>query len=155
MGLKKFLKDIIGITATEELLRVQLEEEKAEKARLTAEKKFNREEKKRKEKEAEILLTPKEIASKRKEPWVDVLHLHVNSDDIRNGFYELDWNEYWVLKLKQEGYGTDGDPDEEIVSRWFRDSSAFVAAEQGIDMTDRDVGYINIVKRGDGKSEVS
>ena len=59
--------------------------------------------------------TPKEIASKKGEPWVAVLETHINKDNIRNGFFELDWNDQFVAKLKQEGYGFEGDPDEEIV----------------------------------------
>ena len=58
--------------------------------------------------------SPKEQATYNKEPWVGVLNTHVNKDNIRNGFFELDWNEHFVLKLKQEGYGFDGDADEEI-----------------------------------------
>lgn len=82
-------------------------------------------------KEAEELakLTPKERATRKKEPWVGVLNTHVNQDNIRNGFFELDWNEHFVLKLKQEGYGYDGDPDEEIVDRWFRELCANVVVD--------------------------
>jgi hypothetical protein len=74
-------------------------------------------------------LSPKERANRRKEPWVGVLNTHVNSDNIRNGFFELDWNEHFVLKLKQEGYGADGDKDEEIVDRWFRELCANVVVD--------------------------
>jgi hypothetical protein len=74
-------------------------------------------------------LTPKERASRRKEPWVGVLNTHVNKDNVRNGFFELDWNEPFVLKLKQEGYGYDGDKDEEIVDRWFRELCANVVVD--------------------------
>ncbi len=74
-------------------------------------------------------LTPKDRASRKKEPWVGVLNTHVNQDNIRNGFFELDWNDYFVLKLKQEGYGADGDLDEEIVDRWFRELCANVVVD--------------------------
>lgn len=74
-------------------------------------------------------LSPKERANRRKEPWVGVLNTHVNQDNIRNGFFELDWNEHFVLKLKQEGYGADGDKDEEIVDRWFRELCANVVVD--------------------------
>jgi len=57
------------------------------------------------------------------------LNTHVNKDNIRNGFFELDWNEQFVLQLKQEGYGADGDPDEEIVDRWFRELCANVVVD--------------------------
>lgn len=74
-------------------------------------------------------LTPKEIATRRKEPWVGVLNTHINKDNIRNGFFELDWNEYFVLKLKQEGYGVDGDSEESIVDRWFRELCANIVVD--------------------------
>ncbi len=74
-------------------------------------------------------LTPKDRAIKLKEPWVGVLNTHINKDNIRNGFFELDWNEHFVLKLKQEGYGFDGDLDEEIVDRWFRELCANVVVD--------------------------
>jgi len=80
--------------------------------------------------EAELAkLNPKERATRKKEPWVGVLQTHVNKDNIRNGFFELDWNDLFVLKLKQEGYGADGDPDEEIVDRWFRELCANVVVD--------------------------
>jgi hypothetical protein len=80
--------------------------------------------------EAELAkLSPKERATRKKEPWVGVLETHVNKDNIRNGFFELDWNDQFVLKLKQEGYGADGDPDEEIVDRWFRELCANVVVD--------------------------
>jgi len=56
--------------------------------------------------------------------------------------------------LKQAGYGFDGDPDEEIVDRWFRDIVRNMLAEEGMDTT-RGAGYINVVPISQGKSEVS
>jgi len=81
------------------------------------------------EAEAQAKLSPKERATRRKEPWVGVLETHVNKDNVRNGFFELDWNDLFVLKLKQEGYGFDGDKDEEIVDRWFRELCANVVVD--------------------------
>ncbi len=74
-------------------------------------------------------LTPKERATRKKEPWVSVLNTHVNKENIRNGFFELDWNEYFVQQLKQEGYGVDGDKEEEIVDRWFRELCANIVVD--------------------------
>jgi hypothetical protein len=74
-------------------------------------------------------LSPKDRATRKNEPWVGVLNTHVNKDNIRNGFFELDWNEPFVLQLKQEGYGADGDKDEEIVDRWFRELCANVVVD--------------------------
>ena len=99
--------------------------------------------------------TPKERATAKGEPYVAVLDTKVNPDNVRNGFFELDWNDLFVLQLKQAGYGFDGDADEEIVDRWFRGLCKDVANEEGIDMTDRGAGYINVRKLTEGKSEVS
>jgi hypothetical protein len=74
-------------------------------------------------------LSPKERATRRKEAWVGVINTHVNKDNIRNGFFELDWNDQFVLQLKQEGYGEDGDKEEEIVDRWFRELCANVVVD--------------------------
>lgn len=80
--------------------------------------------------EAELAkLSLKERANRRKESWVGVLDTHVNKENVRNGFFELDWNEHFVLQLKQEGYGADGDKDEEIVDRWFRELCANVVVD--------------------------
>ncbi len=74
-------------------------------------------------------LSPKDRATRKKEPWVGVLNTHVNKENVRNGFFELDWNEHFVLQLKQEGYGVEGDNDEEIVDRWFRELCANVVVD--------------------------
>jgi len=59
-----------------------------------------------------------------------------------------------VLQLKQAGYGFEGDPDEEIVDRWFRDLARNMLGEEGQDVT-RGAGFINVVPLAQGKSEVS
>ena len=99
-------------------------------------------------------MTPKERATVKGEPWVAVLDTHVNKDNLRNGFFELDWNDLFVLQLKQGGYGFDGDPDEEIVDRWFRDIIGQMLVEEGQD-PNRGAGFINVVPIATGKSEVS
>jgi len=123
--MKKWLKDISGITAKEE-------------------------------KELKVLeqTDPKAAATKRKEPWVNVLDLQVNEENIRNGFFELDWNKYFIQELIQNGYGTEADLEEEVVDRWFRDIVYNMLQQEGMD-TDRGAGYINVVPIDKGKSEVS
>ena len=81
--------------------------------------------------------------------------MKVNKDNIRNGFFELDWNEYFIKELIDNGYGVKNDPDEEIVDRWFRDIVYGMLEEEGIDATDRGAGYINVVPIDKGKSEIS
>lgn len=80
-------------------------------------------------------MTPKELANAKGEPWVGVLETHVNKDNPRNGFFELDWNEYFIIQLKQHGYGYDGDPDVEIVDRWFKDLARNILQDEDIHHT--------------------
>ena len=149
--MKEFIKKITGIKKLEE------EREQAEKARTealarAAEAIAKEEEAKRQEELAKM--TPKERATAKQEPWVAVLDTKVNPDNIRNGFFELDWNEYFIVQLKQVGYGFDGDPEEEIVDRWFRDLARNILAEEGQDIS-RGTGYINVIPIEKGRSEVS
>ena len=134
--MKQWLKRITGVEAKEKELA-------EEKARVEAE-------------ELELLKKkdPKEYATRRKEPWVSVLDVKVNEDNVRNGFFELDWNKYFIEDLKKAGYGEEGDLEEEIVDRWFRDIVYGMLAEEGMD-TNRGAGYINVVPIDKGKSEVS
>jgi hypothetical protein len=97
---------------------------------------------------------PKDYHTRKKEPWVDVIDVKINEENVRNGFFELDWNKYFIEKLVKEGYGVDNDPEEEIVDRWFRDIVYGMLEQEGLD-TDRGAGYINVVPIDKGKSEVS
>ena len=149
--MKNFIKKITGIE--------KLEKQKAEALAALAEAKANEEAAKKAEEEARrqedlAKMTPKERATELKEPWVAVLDTKVNPDNIRNGFFELDWNEYFIVQLKEAGYGFDGDPDEEIVDRWFRDLARNILAEEGQDVS-RGAGYINVIPIEKGRSEVS
>jgi len=127
--MKKFLKDITGIT--------KKEEELAEKELAILEK-----------------TDPKEFHTRRREPWVNVLDIKVNQDNVRNGFFELDWNQYFIAQLVENGYGTKDDLEEEIVDRWFRDIVYNMLEDEGLD-TNRGAGYVNVTPIGKGKSEVS
>jgi hypothetical protein len=98
-------------------------------------------------------LTPKEKATAKKEPWVSVLETHVNPENPSNGFFELDWNEYFIVLLKSHGY--DGPTEESIVDAWFQILCKNIGNEQGVDMERRGSGYINVQKIGNNKSEVS
>jgi hypothetical protein len=149
--IKKLLKKITGIQAIEDAKAKaeQLEKEAVEKTAAA------QREAEQARQEAELAkMTPKDRATARNEPWVSVLDTHVNKENIRNGFFELDWNEPFIVQLRQAGYGFEGDPDEEIVDRWFRDIVRNMFADDGLDTT-RGAGYINVVPISKGKSEVS
>jgi hypothetical protein len=124
--MKNFLKKLVGLDKVEQHL-AETQKRLEEAIDKTAE--HQREAERARQEEESAKLSPKERATRRNEPWVGVIETHVNKDNIRNGFFELDWNEPFVLKLKQEGYGEDGDKDEEIVDRWFRELCANVVVD--------------------------
>ena len=141
--MKQFIKRIFGITKLEEEKEsMQVARDKAVAETVVAQ-----------EAEAIAKMTPKERATKKGEPWVAVLDTKVNIDNPRNGFFELDWNEYFIEQLKKSGYGFDGDPEEEIVDRWFRDLARNMLAEDGLDAS-RGAGFINVNRIGGGRAEV-
>jgi hypothetical protein len=134
--MKQFIRKLFGIDKLlAEKEQAQLETKKAQDA------------------EERAKMTPKERATARGEAWVAVLDTHVNKDNIRNGFFELDWNEHFIAELKKSGYGFDGDPDEEIVDRWFRDLARNMLGEEGLD-TSRGAGYVNVTRLPGGKAQV-
>lgn len=160
--IKNFIKKITGVDEVEaKLAQLQAEKEAAEAREATAWKeaalieKRMLEEKRIRDEEAKVKKSPKEIATERGEPWVSVLDTKVNPENPRNGFFELDWNDQFILQLKQAGYGYDGDPEEEIVDRWFRELAYQMFVETGQDPTNANAGYINVVPLTQGRSEVS
>jgi hypothetical protein len=99
-----------------------------------------------------ILEKEKAQATKDKKPWVAVLDTQVNPDNIRNGFFELDWNNESIEQLIDAGYK--GESNEEIVDAWFKTVISQMLEEEGQDPK-RDAGYINVVPIDKGKSEIS
>jgi len=100
----------------------------------------------------EALDAEKALATKKKEPWVAVLDTQVNPNNIRNGFFELDWNNEFIEQLLDVGYS--GETNEAIVDQWFRTIVTQMLQEDGQD-TDRGMGHINVVPIDKGRSEVS
>lgn len=155
--LKNFLKKITGLDVLEkEIQNVESRyQEVLDKTAQAVREQVRAEQAEEAAKEAERVakLTPKERATEAKEPWVAVLDTHVNKENVKNGFFELDWNEYFVLQLREAGYK--GDTDEAVVDLWFQELCKNVGAEAGVDMERRGSGFINVNDLGNGKSEVS
>ena len=100
----------------------------------------------------DALMKEKEQATKAGKPWVGVLDTHVNKENIKNGFFELDWNNEFIEQLMDAGYS--GEKPEDIVDAWFRTIATQMLEEEG-ESTDRGMGYINTSKADDnGKAEV-
>ena len=101
----------------------------------------------------------KDLATGRGEPYVAILSMDVDSKNMQNGSFELDWNEKFVANLVRAGYQMNvKDTDADIVDRWFTAVCRNVVMEtyeqyEAINPErDRVVKTRNL---GDGRSEVS
>ncbi len=150
--IKSFFKKITGIAKIEEA-KAQAEAERQAAEKLAQQKIAEAAE--AEQQLAIAKMTPKERATAKGEPYVAVLDTHVNKDNVRNGFFELDWNDQFIVQLKQAGYGFEGDPEEEIVDRWFRELAYNMLTEAGVAEPERVTGgFINVTKLAGGKAQV-
>ena len=138
--MKQFIKKLTGLDKLEKE-KEALQKERKRVSKLTPE-----------EERREALDKEKAQATKDNKPWVAVLDTQVNADNIKNGFFELDWNNEFIEQLLDAGYK--GETNEEIVDQWFKTIVTQMLQEDGQD-PDRDMGYINVVPIDKGKSEVS
>lgn len=107
-----------------------------------------------------VELTEKEKATQAGEPYVNIIKLELDPNDIHNGAFELDWNDKFILNLVRAGYKMkETDTDNDIVDRWFQTVCRNVALEmyeqQQADPTNRDVRPIRSRDIGNGRTEVS
>ena len=99
----------------------------------------------------EPVKSDKELATEKNEPYVSIVKMDIDPNNLHQGAFELDWNDEFVNMLKQNGYK--GASEEEIVDRWFQSLCRTIGNEQGVDVTG--AGYVQINRREDGKTEVS
>jgi len=59
----------------------------------------------------------KQEYTERGEPWVKVLGMDVDYEDVSSGNFELDWNDKFVADLMRVGFV--GDNQSDIVDQWF------------------------------------
>lgn len=63
----------------------------------------------------------KDIATENGEPYISVVQVELDPDDVGNGAFELDWNDIFVARLVKAGFmQKKNDTDAEIVDRWFQ-----------------------------------
>lgn len=102
--------------------------------------------------------TDKELATEQGEPYVAIVGMDINPDNLHEGAFELDWNDKFIANLVRAGYQMQpNEPEDIIVDRWFQNVCRHVVMEtweqeqamqkSGIYVQTRDIG--------DGRSEVS
>ena len=99
----------------------------------------------------------KQLATEANEPYVAVLRMDVDPNNLHQGAFELDWNEIFVARLVKAGYMLKpADSDGEIVDRWFQNVCRHVVMEtweqeQAIKNSGM---YVQKRDLGDGRSEI-
>jgi hypothetical protein len=81
----------------------------------------------KKERKPRKVKSAKEIANENNEPWVDIIGVELDPENIGNGAFELDWNDKFIAKLVRAGYK--GKTDQQIVDQWFQDICRNVVLE--------------------------
>jgi hypothetical protein len=101
----------------------------------------------------------KDLATERGEPYVNILSMEIDPENMQQGAFELDWNDKFVANLVRAGYQMKStDTDADIVDRWFTAVcrnivlETYEQAEAMNPERDRVVKTRNI---GDGRTEVS
>ena len=105
------------------------------------------------------VLTEKEIATKKGEPYIKVIDTQIDPANPRYGAFEMDWNPEFIRMLASHGYV--GATEEKIVDQWFQDVCRHIVLETyeqdqaNIGQAQSNVRYINRKPLDGGKSEIS
>lgn len=112
-------------------------------------------------KKPEPTLSAKEQATAANEPYIAVISMDIDPNNMNNGAFELDWNDKFVINLTKAGYKIRAeDTDADIVDRWFTQVCRNVVLEmyeqEQADPDNRtQMRVIQTKNIGDGRSEVS
>jgi hypothetical protein len=103
--------------------------------------------------------TEKELATEAGEPYVSMVRMDFDPNNLHQGAFELDWNEIFVARLVKAGYMMKpNDVDADIVDRWFQNVCRHVVMEtwEQEQAMIKGVGqYVNTRDIGGGRTEVS
>jgi hypothetical protein len=101
----------------------------------------------------------KELATERGEPYVNIVSMDVDPNNLQSGAFELDWNDKFVANLVRAGYQMNPkDTDSDIVDRWFTAVCRNVVLETYEQYEAMNPERDRVVKTrdiGNGRSEVS
>ena len=103
--------------------------------------------------------TAKEIATEKGEPYVAIITMDIDPNNLHQGAFELDWNEIFIARLVKAGYMMKpADADSDIVDRWFQNVCRHVVMEtweQEQAIRNSGAQYVRTRDIGDGRTEIS
>jgi hypothetical protein len=96
----------------------------------------------------------KDTATEAGEPYVAILGMDIDPENLHQGSFELDWNEKFVANLVRAGY--QGKTDADIVDLWFQNVCRHVVLETyEQDQAMNPQRYTRSKDLGNGRREVS
>lgn len=102
--------------------------------------------------------TPKELATERGEPYINIVSMEIDPNNLHQGAFELDWNDKFVSNLIRAGYQMKpDDTDADIVDRWFQNVCRHVVMEtwEQEEAMRKSGIYVRTTDLGGGRKEVS
>jgi hypothetical protein len=100
--------------------------------------------------------TPKELANEAGEPYVSIVRLDLDPNNLHQGSFELDWNDKFIANLIRAGYQIrPDDTDADIVDRWFQNVCRHVVMETWEQEQAINNQFIKERNIGNGRSEIS
>ena len=96
----------------------------------------------------------KDLATEKGEPYISILSMDVDPNDINSGAFEFDWNEKFIANLVRAGY--QGRTDADLVDQWFQAVCRTVVLEtfEQYEAMNNDSRYMQSRDLGDGRREV-
>lgn len=95
----------------------------------------------------------KEQATEQGLPWVAVLSVEIDSNNVGVGSFELDWNDKFLTQLIRSGYR--GKDDAAIVDQWFNDVCRNVVMETYEQEQANNPTYGSVIDIGNGRTSHS
>jgi hypothetical protein len=108
-------------------------------------------------KEPKVKKTEKELANESGEPYVAILSMDINPENLHEGAFELDWNDKFIANLIRAGYQMKpDDTDAELVDRWFQNVCRNVVLETWEqEQANNPTRWVKSKDIGNGRREVS
>jgi len=97
----------------------------------------------------------KDMATQKGEPYIAILSMDVDPNNINAGSFEFDWNDKFISKLSRAGY--QGKTDADLVDQWFQSVCRNVVLEtyEQSEAIDNSMRFTQSRDIGDGRREHS
>ncbi len=99
----------------------------------------------------------KDLATEQGEPYISIVSIELDPENIGSGAFELDWNDKFLANLVRAGYQyRPNEPEHVIVDRWFQTVCRNVVLETyEQEQADPDVRRVSRRNLDNGRTEIS